>query len=119
VYRYPAPQRPGETVTLERVRELFPKPNRNSDRVTGAGASPNGQWVAIRTHDNLYLYRARELLARSGTAKPTVVDLKPLKQPQGEAVALADDGTLWLGTEAANKKESSSWARMQCTLPGT
>ncbi|MGH7551792.1 MAG: hypothetical protein ACREMQ_02035 [Longimicrobiales bacterium] len=119
LYRYPAPQRPGETVTLERVRELFPKPNKDGDRATGATASPDGQWVGVRSHDHLYLYRAGELLGAGRAAQPTVVDLKPLKQPQGEAVVIADDGTVWLSTEAASKREGPSWARLQCTHPGS
>lgn len=118
LYRYPAPQRPGETVTLERVRELFPEPRDADDRVTGATASPDGRWVAIRSYRRLYLYPAAALLDRGSTPpEPIVVDLAPLGHSQGEAVAMAADGAVWLSTEANKGDDGPAWARLQCTLP--
>ncbi len=116
LYRYPAPERPGETVTLERVRELFPEPAGEEDRVTSATASPDGRWVGIRSYRNLYLYRAEELVG-DGQAEPIVVDLAPLGQVQGESVAISADGTVWLSTEAENEDASPAWARLRCTFP--
>lgn len=117
LYRYPAPQRPGETVTLERVRELFPEPEDNDDRVTGATASPDGRWVGIRSYRNLYLYRAADLVG-GGAATPAVVDLKPLGEAQGESVAISGDGAVWMTSEAENKDAHPSLSRLQCTFPG-
>jgi hypothetical protein len=117
VYRYPSPHRPNETVTLERVRELFPRPNKDAERATGAAASPDGRWIALRNHDTMYLYRAAELLRAGGSVEPTVVDLKPLDQPQGEAVAFGNDGTVWLSTEAPRKSERATLAQLRCRLP--
>lgn len=116
VYRYPAPDRPGETVTLEPVRQLFPEAAADDDRVTGASATPDGEWVAIRSYRNLYLYRADELVG-AGTAEPAVVDLRPVGHGQGEAVVLASDGQVWLTSEAPNKDSSPLWGRMRCELP--
>lgn len=116
LYRYPSPQRPGQTVVLERVRELFPEPEDGDDRVTGATASPDGRWVGIRTYRNLYLYRAADLVG-SGAAEPTVIDLSPLGEPQGEALAIAGDGTVWLSSEAENSRDQPRLARLQCTFP--
>jgi hypothetical protein len=116
LYRYPAPQRPGETVTLERVTELFPQPGDEADRVTAATASPDGRWVAIRSYRRLYLYPAAGLVG-GGAVEPTVVDLTPLGEAQGESVVIAADGTVWLTSEAESKGERPRWSRLQCTFP--
>jgi hypothetical protein len=116
LYRYPAPQRPGEVVTLERVRQLFPEPEDKDDRVTGATASPDGRWVGIRSYRNLYLYRASDLVG-GGEAEPTVVDLEPLGEEQGESVVIAGDGSVWMTSEAENKDAHPSLSRLQCTFP--
>lgn len=116
VYRYPSPHRAAETVTLERVVELFPKPDNDSDRITAATASPNGQWVGIRSHRTLYLYNANELM--SGRPAPMIVDLGPLDQPQGEAIVISDEGEIWLSTEAPKKKDRPSIGQLRCTLAG-
>jgi hypothetical protein len=116
LYRFPSPQVPGETATLERVRELFPAPGHDDDRVTAATASPDGRWVAVRSYRNLYLYRADDLVG-GGEADPTVIDLSPLGQAQGESVVIAADGTVWLTTEAENKEARPRWTRLQCTFP--
>jgi hypothetical protein len=116
LYRYPLPQQPGETVVLERVRELFPEPDDSEDRVTGATASPDGRWVGVRTARTLHLYRAADLMG-GGAAESTVVDLSALAEPQGEAVAIAEDGTVWLSSEAESKRNQPQLSRLQCTFP--
>lgn len=116
LYRYPAPDRPGETVTLEPVRQIFPEAAADEDRVTGASATPDGEWVAIRSYRNLYLYRADELVG-SGPAEPAVIDLQPVGHGQGEAVVLASDGQVWLTSEAADKDSAPLWGKMRCELP--
>ena len=116
LYRYPSPHRPGSTVTLERVRELAPQPADERDRVTGATASADGRWVAVRTYRTLFLYRA-DRLVDSGAVDPIRVDLEPLGEAQGEALVLSNDGTVWLTSEAENKKDSARWGQLKCTLP--
>jgi hypothetical protein len=115
LYRYPPPQRTGETVVLERVRELFPRPQDDAGRVTAASATPDGRWVGIRTYRTLYLYRAEQLLADS-TLQPAVIDLTPLGEAQGESLVLSDDGTVWLSSEAASRREQPRWSRLRCNL---
>lgn len=114
LYRYPATGRAGEVATLERVRDLFPEPAHADDRVTGASSTPDGLTVGIRTYRNLYLYPADRLL--SGAAvDPMTYDLGALGEPQGEAVVLADDGTVWVTSEAGGGDEGRPrWSRLRC-----
>jgi hypothetical protein len=117
LYRYPAPQRAGETVTLERVRTLFPQPRNNDDRITSATATPDGRWVAIRSYRSLYLY-ALAALTSGNAAEPSVVDLAMLGETQGEAIVLADDGIMWTSSEADGDKALPRWSRSKCRLGG-
>jgi hypothetical protein len=116
LYRFPAPQQIGQVATLERVRELFPEPGEANDRVTGAGASPDGRWVGIRSYRKLYLFPSADLVGR-GAVEPTEVDLAPLNESQGESVVIADDGTVWLTSEAESRSSRSTLSRMSCTFP--
>src|SRR5687767_14062555 len=103
-------------VTLEHVRDLFDEPENEAGRVTAATVTPDGRWIAVRSYRNLYLYRAQELL-QGGTAEPTIVDLGPLELLQGESVAITEDGTVWLTSEAVNNVSDASWARLRCAFP--
>ena len=115
LYRWPS-SAPGQTVTLERVRTLFPEPADDADRVTAASATPDGRWVGIRTYRSLYLYRADALLG-SGQVRSHTVNLGMLKEPQGEALALANDGTIWVSSEAEDGGRARM-ARLKCAFPG-
>ena len=101
--------------TLQLVREIAPQPSAEPDRVTAATMSPNGEWVAIRTYANLYLYRTADLLQDGGVPAVTY-SLLPLAEKQGESITLADDGTLWMTSEAERKKDLPTMASLKCTL---
>lgn len=116
LYRFPSPQEPGETAALELVRQIFPEPENEEDRVTGAASSPDGRWVGIRTYRSLFLYPAAQLVG-GGAAEPTVVDLGPLRQQQGESVAISEDGTVWLTSEAGSEEGHPRLSRLQCSFP--
>ena len=117
LYRYPLSARPSGVATLELVRELMPAPQSNNDRVTSAAASPDGQWVGIRTYRTLYLYPASSLIASGGNAlNPLVMQLGAVGESNGEGLELANDGTVWLSSEGT-KKKASSWTKLNCTLP--
>src|SRR5690606_16996510 len=116
LYRYPSPQEASATGTLELVRELFAEPEDADDRVTGATSTPDGRWVGIRTYRHLYLYPADALTA-GASVEPAKVDLSPLGQDQGESIAIADDGTVWMTSEAENRDSEPTWARLRCTFP--
>lgn len=101
--------------TLKLLRELAPQPRAGSDRVTAATASPNGEWVAIRSYSNLQLYRTTDLLAAGGAAALTY-SLLPVGERQGESLALADDGSIWMTSEAERGKDLPTMSRLKCTL---
>ena len=65
--------------------------------MTGAGATPDGRWVAVRTYETLEVYRREALLA--GGAPAVRTSLRSLDEPQGEAVAVTAEGRVLLTTE--------------------
>jgi hypothetical protein len=115
LYRFPkAEQQPGNVATLELVRPLWPRPSSERDRVTGATASPDGRWVAIRTYRTLHLYGADALI---GQGEATVkFDLTPLRERQGEAVALTNEGDVWLSTESEIRWRKPALLKVRCRL---
>ena len=115
LFRWPTPLVEGQTATLERIRRLAPEAAEIGDRVTGASASPDGRWVAVRTYAALAFYRTADLLGNGGPVSQ--LDLEPLGEPQGEAVSLADDGTVVLTSEGPGHHLPGSLAHLRCVLP--
>ncbi len=114
LWRWPVPLQPGP-VDLVRVRVLAPEPEQPGDAVTGAGASRDGRWVALRTYGRLALYRTADLLGSGGPAFS--MDLAPLGEPQGEGVAMRADGTVLLTSESGEGALPGRAAWLQCPLP--
>ena len=118
LYRFPASsQASGAPGVLELVSELAPEPGSERNMVTGASASPDGQWVAIRTYRVLLVYPAAGLLS-GGAPQPVRYDLARLREAQGEGVALGSEGEVWLTTEAGGGA-GPSLSGLSCTLTGT
>jgi hypothetical protein len=119
LWRWPTPLSAGSehAVELERVRNLAPAAGQPGDRVTGASASPDGRWVAVRTYGRLAFYRTLELLGDGDPAH--TVDLTPLGEPQGEAVALAADGTVLLTSESGVQGFPPRATWLRCMLDGS
>ena len=116
LYRYPSEGVASGAATLEKLGELLPAPKSSTDRVTAAAASPDGRWVGIRTYRTLHLYRAAALVGGGAQRAAITMDLRALKEAKGEGLEIADDGTVWLSSEAA-KKSPPSLARLACALP--
>jgi hypothetical protein len=116
LYRLPRTARPGTISRMERVTELRPGPVDRQERITGASASPDGQWLALRTLRSLAFYRTGDLAAgRLGT--PFTYDLEPLDEAQGEAVEFGPNGVVYLSSEGGKKEDPATLARLTCTLP--
>ena len=110
-------QRADSTVTLERVRDLWPRPKSGYDRVTGATITPDGRHVAIRSYGSMFVFTSDGLL--TGAAPVLTVDLKPLREPQGESVAVSDSGHVWLTSEAGDKRNPPMMRELSCRIGGT
>lgn len=117
LYRYPGPLRAGETVELEPVRTLREGAVPREAKVTGADATPDGAWVAVRSYGELLVFRTAELLAPQG--RPTLrVNLAPLEERQGEGVTIAANGAVALTSEGS-KKMPATITVLACRLPGS
>jgi len=113
VYRFPRALTPGATMPLERVGSpLTSHRTPPKDRPTAADLSPDGRWVAMRTSDYAAFFASDDFLA--GRWKEAGrVDLRPLKEPQGEGVAFGREGRVFLLGESAR---GGTFARLDCTL---
>lgn len=89
VYRAPRRLTPGGTHQLERV-------GRVPGIVTGGTFLPDGGHVLLRTYGQVALYTYPELEQLSSAEVPA--------QEQGEAVAVGDDGRLYLTSEGAGSQ---------------
>jgi hypothetical protein len=116
IYRFPSQLTSGSTTRLERVGTPSAKPDAAS-RITDAAVSTDGQWAALRTKSSVTFYRASDLL--EGRWRPgTRVDLTPLKEPQGEGIALGDAGEVFLAGEGGGKGRAGTFARFTCAARG-
>ena len=122
LYRVPQPFENRASVPLQRVATLVeaeggssgrvPRPN----RITGAGASPDGRWIVLRTLYALTFYEAAAFT--SGNIREVFrFDLSGVRERQGEGVAIGNDGTVWLASEGGGNKRPGTIARLTCTLP--
>ena len=117
LYRYAAPFQYDGVRTLELIKPLEGQPAGRRDLVTGASASEDGRWVALRTYRTLFVYDAQQLVAPQPAREVFRFDLTPLGEPQGESVMLTNDGTVWLTTEAENRRAAPSAVRLTCRMP--
>jgi hypothetical protein len=112
------PLTPGKRVQLERVGPplINAKKVDTKDRPTGADVSPDGTWVAVRTTHAVVFHRTADLIAgRWREAFRT--DVTSLKEPRGEGITFAADGTVVLVGEGGGLSRPGTFARLTCTFP--
>lgn len=115
VYRYPLPLRP-ERVTLVAVQRLTDGPRILPRQVTGGAVAPRGGLAALRTYESLRFYRvAGDTLA---PVEDGLVNLRTLREPQGEGVGLGLDGEVVLTSEGGPGGGPGSVAALRCRLEG-
>ncbi len=114
VYRYPSPLRSEDIVTLVEVQRLTSAPVTLARMVTGASATLGGDIVAIRTYESLEFFDVTEgeQLLKSSLGR---VNLRTLREPQGEGVAFGADGAVILTSEAV-LGSSPSVTFLSCNL---
>ena len=114
IYRYPSPLRSEGIVTLVEVQRLTAGPVALPSMVTGASATLDGGTVAIRTYQSLEFFDVtggEELLERGGGR----VDLRTLREFQGEGVGFGADGEIVLSSESV-AGSSPSLTFLSCNL---
>lgn len=96
-----APPGPGSArapLVAERVRELAPNGLNLVRQITGAATVPGAPArVLLRSYTQLRLFMLADTLA--APVDGGEVNLMPLREAQGEAVAVGDDGRVWLASE--------------------
>lgn len=107
LYRLPQGAAAGRIARLEMVSKL------PVEEITGAATSPNGEWVALRTNFELLFYRTRDL-ATGAQVQPRRFDVRPLREPQGEGVAIGPDGLVYVVGEQGSG--GGTLATLRCTL---
>lgn len=108
VYQIAASVKPGETGTLRLFRTLKEKV-----RITGAAVSADERWIALRSNTTLLVFTL-DAFAKGG--EPIRVDLRGLKEPQGEGVAFGRSGELWLVSEGGGGDASGMLTRIHCAF---
>jgi hypothetical protein len=116
LYRFPRELRSGATHHLERVG----KPRTSgkvpeTERITDGAVSPDGTWVVLRTRLGFAFHRAADLFAGDWTDAGRV-DLKAVGEIQGEGIAIAADGTIYLTGEGGGKAPPGTFAKYACSV---
>jgi hypothetical protein len=115
VYHYPGPLRSDSTMMFQPVQRLSESFVQLPEMVTGAGSTPNGHWIALRTYSSVQLYH---LL--NGQLVPQLpgrgIALDSLQEPQGEGVDIAADGSIVLVSEEGLDEGRAPLSRTACRL---
>jgi hypothetical protein len=101
--------RENHDLTLRRISSL------GLGVVTDAEASPDEASVAVRTSHEVVIYRTADLIGGSGTPQVRI-PLDGLGEPQGEGVALAENGTLFLASEGRLWNPAGRIIMLRCNL---
>jgi hypothetical protein len=86
--------------------------------VTDAEAAPDGRTVAVRTSDDLVIYRTADLAAGGTPPSAFRISVEALQEPQGEGVALGADGLVFLASEGRLWERRGQLSALRCTIPG-
>ena len=118
VYGLPSGAHPGVPIQLTRSQVLSPNGSEIGGLVTGADATPDGRFVAIRTYRVVRLYRAGpDGHLTPVTAADSAAPLQGAREAQGEGIAFGRGDTIWLSSEAGALGSHASLSRIRCRLP--
>ena len=108
VYRSTSPLGEGGNITMRRVTQL------ELTGVTDAEASANEESVAVRTPDEVVIYRIADLVDGQKVPQGVRIPVGGLREPQGEGVALGEDGTLYLTSEGRPWNRAGRLTSLRC-----
>ena len=116
LYRFPRELRSGATHQLERVGKPRGSGKASeAERITDGAVSPDGTWVVLRTKESFAFHRAADLFA-GNWLEAGRVDLKALAEAQGEGVAVAADGSVYLDRRRRREVAAGTFARLACSV---
>ncbi|HZL95852.1 MAG TPA: hypothetical protein VFB99_19500 [Vicinamibacterales bacterium] len=116
LYRFPRELRLGETHQLERVGKPRASGKASqTERITDGTVSPDGTWVVLRTRQGFAFHRAADLFSGNWTNAGRV-DVKAVGEAQGEGIAMAEDGTVYLTGEGGGKAQPGTFAIFACSV---
>ena len=81
--------------------------------VTDAEMSPDGATIAVRTADEAVVYAAADL-TRGNVAARARIPVDGLREPQGEGVALGENGMLYLASEGRPWSRAGRLISLRC-----
>jgi hypothetical protein len=110
IYRFPDTIQTGVVMTLQQVTFV------PHEKVTDAETTADGRWVALRTNEEIVVYPAQDL-ASGLTGNPRIISVKDLGEPQGEGIAVAMNGTVYLIGEGGGKGAAGTFAALRCMFP--
>ena len=111
LYRAAQPPPGSHELTFERIGEL------GLGAVTDAEASPDETSIVVRTSEEAIIYRTADVI-RGGTVPYGLrIPIGGLKEAQGEAVALGEDGMLYLASEGTPWNRAGRLISLRCSLP--
>jgi hypothetical protein len=115
LFAFPHPASATAVNPLEQLQTLTAGLVQLPDMITGAGATPDGKVIVIRSYSALQLYsfdgaRLAPLLPSTG------FDLQPLNEFQGEGVDITAGGTVYLVSEKGLGDEDPPLSRVECML---
>jgi hypothetical protein len=109
VYRSTHASSSDHELTFQRIGQL------GLPAVTDAEASPDEKLVAVRTSNEVVIYRTAELI--NGGHIPFVrIPIGGLKEAQGEGVALGANGMLYLASEGGTWSGAGTFISLRCSL---
>jgi hypothetical protein len=114
LHRFPREMQEDQILRLERVGDPLSNGKPADDaRITDGAISADGEWVVLRTRAALMFYRASDFL-KGNFREARNVDLKPLDEPQGEAVAFGPANMVYVGGEGGGKSQPGTLAVLSC-----
>lgn len=115
IYRFPQPAQPDMNVELTPVTRLSNGLVQMPQMVTGAGVTPDGRYIAIRTYGAFQIFQMDADNFTHVLKHP--YELDKLAEPQGEGVDIRDDGVLFFVSERGPSDLLPPVSRVQCHLP--